>query len=214
MTAFRIISALVIIGLLGSFAFDLKRRLSNWNAVGRFLNDQTRNSVRLLWNWKGADKIAVLRGATYFITASFFVLLALTGFMPILFAGSHVTGILLIVHVTVAPLFALALTVLALLWAHRLRYDGGDWRVIQNVLSRRPLQRQPLVRLVLKTGFWFVMFFSLPLMLTVILELFPLSGTEGEEFLIRLHGYSALLLLIAASTNIYLTIAYLKYSSK
>jgi hypothetical protein len=38
---------------------------------------------------------------------------------------------------------------------------------------------------------------------TVILEVFPVFGTEGEEVLIRLHGYSGLLLVLNALAHSY-----------
>jgi hypothetical protein len=49
---------------------------------------------------------------------------------------------------------------------------------------------------------------------SIILGLFPLFGTEGQEALIRSHGYSALLLLVAAVVVIHLTIAYLQNTSE
>ena len=71
-----------------------------------------------------------------------------------------------------------------------------------------------LVRFALKVGFWMVLLLSLPLMLTVILGLFPLFGTDGESLLIRLHGYSALLLLITALGELYVIITYVEHTTK
>jgi len=61
----------------------------------------------------------------------------------------------------------------------------------------------------LKAGFWIILWLSLPLLLSIILGLFPFFGTEGEALLIRLHGYSGLLFLIAALAEVYLIIAYI-----
>jgi hypothetical protein len=59
-----------------------------------------------------------------------------------------------------------------------------------------------------------VLVLSLPLMGTIILGLFPLFGTEGGMFLIRAHGYSAILLLVAALVEIHLTIVYVQRTTE
>ena len=216
MTEFRAISGLVLLLLLATIAYDLKSLLKTWDAVYTFLIDQARlvvNSWRGINETKAGKILLLLRSMVYSLTALLFLLLAMTGFLPILFLGKHLTGIMLVLHVTIAPLFALSLASLALLWAHRLRFDAADWRFLTGNRQPRSRNKDSLVRFALKTGFWLVLVFSLPLMLTVILELFPLFGTEGEEFLIRSHGYSALLLTLVALIDIYLTIAYTKHSN-
>jgi hypothetical protein len=211
MTLFRIISGLAIAALAGAIAYALRRRLKSWRAVRVFLHDQAMNSLRVLQDGKraGAGRtLAALRRIVYLSATALFLLLAVTGFVPILFLGDHLSGMLLAIHVTVAPLFALSLSALAMLWAHRLRFDEGDWHCVVRLGKRQSQDRETLVRVGLKSGFWLVLLFSLPLILTVILELFPLFGTEGEAFLIRSHGYSALLLTLVALTQIFLTITY------
>ena len=121
---------------------------------------------------------------------------------------------LLVIHVTIAPVFGIALSALALLWAHRLRFDEADWRILEGVGRRKSPGKDALVRIALKVGFWSALLLSLPLMLTVILGLFPLYGTDGEALLIRLHGYSALLLMITALGELYLITAYNEHSTE
>jgi hypothetical protein len=134
--------------------------------------------------------------------------------LPVLVLGSHLSGMLLVIHVTMAPVFGIALSALALLWAHRLRFDEVDWRIVEGVGRRSFPGGDALVRFSLKVGFWIALILSLPLMLTVILGLFPLYGTDGEALLIRLHGYSALLLMITALGELYLIIAYIGHSTE
>ena len=206
MTIFRIISALALLILLGAITFDLKLRLKEWKSVRMFLSDQMRNLVLVAKEKKGLDTgttAARIRSIVYASTLLCFLLLAVTGFVPILFVGDHLTGILLVIHVTVAPLFALSLSALGLLWAHALRFDREDWRILHGV-GKAGIGKET-IRFASKMAFWLTLLLSLPLMLTVILELFPLFGTEGEEFLIRLHGYSALCLMLVAVTHLYCT---------
>jgi cytochrome b subunit of formate dehydrogenase len=206
MTIFRIISIIALLILVGAVAFDLKRRLRSWKAVMEFLRGEMKNFVlvrREKTVLRSGRTIAMVRKMVYAVAVLCFFILAGTGFAPILFAGDHLTGILLVIHVTVAPLFALSLSAAALLWAHSQRFNEDDWRVVRH-LGDSGL-REKTIRFATKVGFWLILLLSLPLMLTVILELFPLFGTEGEAFLIRLHGYSALSLMLVALGHIYLT---------
>jgi hypothetical protein len=217
MTVFRVISGLAIVALLVAIGYDLRRLGKSWNGIRQVVRDQARNAVAAWSQRKNAGRVRTLdnlRRIVYGISAAFFVLLALTGFAPVLILGQHLSGVLLIFHVTVAPLFALSLSALALLWAHRLSFDDGDWLCLAAFWNRRSPRKEVLVRFALKVAFWLVLLFSLPLMLTVILGLFPLFGAEGEELLIRGHGYSALLLLLVVLAEIHLTIAYVHHSKE
>ena len=214
MTIFRIISSAALLILFGAVAFDLRSRLRSWKAVSEFLRGAMKNFV-LVWQERrvlGSGRtIAIVRKMVYAFAVLCFFVLAGTGFAPILFSGDHLTGILLVIHVTVAPLFALSLSAAALLWAHSLRFDEEDWRVVRHLGD--PGLREKTVRFASKVGFWLILLLSLPLMLTVILELFPLFGTEGVAILIQLHGYSALFLMLVALAHLYITIAYAHQST-
>jgi len=213
MTAFRIIAALAIVALAVFIGRDLRRRVKSWIAAIRLLLPPVGiTGVNLRGGQPPPPLNDALRRMAYIITAVFLLVLALSGFYPVLATGSHVSGFLLVIHVTIAPLFALSLCALAMFWAHRLRFDRSDLRAAQEIRTRHAREGAPRIRLMLKCGFWLVLVFSLPLMLTIILSLYPLFGTEGETLLIRLHGYSALLLLLAAACEVYLTLVYLKES--
>jgi hypothetical protein len=194
-------------------AYDLHRRFTTWKAVGDFLHRQVRTSRRGKREGN-AGRLDNLRRNVTITTSALLLILAVTGFLPVLFLGGHLSGILLVIHVTMAPVFAIALSALALLWAHRLRFDETDWRIVEGAGRWEFPGKETLVRFALKVGFWTVLPLSLPLMLTVILGLFPLFGTDGEALLIRLHGYSALLLMITALSELYLIIAYIEHSTE
>ena len=216
MTLFRIVAGLVIAALLGGIVLHLRRR-RGWHGVRQFLREQARVTAHLWRERKDLGTGSTLdnfRRIAYGLSFMLFVLLALTGFFQVLLFGEHLSGLLLIVHVTVAPLFALALSALALVWAHRLRFDEEDWRFVLSPEHRRDSGWDRRTRLALKIGFWMVLVLSLPLMGTIILGLFPLFGTEGEMFLIRAHGYSALLLLVAALVEMHLTIVYVQRTTE
>lgn len=217
MTLFRILAAVVVIGLTGAILYDLRRQRSGGRNFWEFISTQTGIALDL---WRERRRLGPgstldnLRRMAYGLSVAFFLLLGLTGFLPVLILGDRLSGTLLIVHVTVAPLFALCLCALALLWAHRLRFDEEDWQFVLEPAHRKAPRLERRVRLALKVGFWLVLLFSLPLMGSIILSLFPLFGTEGETLLIRVHGYSALLFLAASIAEIHLTILYVQQISK
>ena len=98
--------------------------------------------------------------------------------------------------------------------SRRLGFDGADWRTVEGAARWQFPPREALVRFAVKVGFWTLLLLSLPLMLTVILGLFPLFGTDGEALLIRLHGYSALLLMTTALLELYMIIACIGHSTE
>jgi len=206
MTVFRILTGLAVAGLIAATAFDLRSRAKSWNSAGEYLLRRTRESLRAQGEGILGGLDAARRTA---IVASFglLLLLAMTGFLPVLLLGTHLSGLMLVIHVTAAPFFAVALSASALLWAHRLRFNELDWQAVEGFAGGESPRKEALLRLGVKAGFWIVLSLSLPLMLTIILGLFPLFGTEGETLLIRLHGYSALLLMITALSEFYAIIA-------
>ncbi len=217
MTVFRIVSALAIGALLGAVVFDLRRRGMRWYGITQSVRDQARHAARIWSERKNGGRVGslnLLRRFSFGVSSALLLLLALTGFAPVLILSQHLSGVVLIIHVTIAPLFALSLSAVALLWAHRLGFDERDWTCVVALWNRRSPQREMLIRFAMKVAFWLLLLFSLPLMLTVILGLFPLFGAEGEELLIRGHGYSALLLVLVALAEIHLTILYLHYSKE
>lgn len=216
MTLFRILAGIAVVSVLGGLLSDVRRR-GGWRGMVRFVLDQSRTASQLWRERKTLGAGALFdnfRRISYGLTGVLFLLLALTGFLPVLLFGEHLSGLLLIIHVTVAPLFALGLSAVALLWAHRLRFDDLDWQFVLNPDERRRSGWDQRVRMTLKIGFWLVLVVSLPLMGTIILGLFPLFGTEGETILTRAHGYSAILFLAAALIEIYLTIVFVQRTNE
>jgi hypothetical protein len=212
MTVFRIISCLCILAMVGAIAFDLRNRHADWKGVTRFLRSRWDASVDI-WNQRKGVRtdpgLSIVRRIVYLVTLGLALILAVTAFAPVLFLGEHVSGVLLVIHVTVAPVFSVALAILALLWAHRLRFRAGDWRVPQKLIRGKMPEQSPLVRFMIKGGFWLVLFCALPLLLSIILSMYPWFGTEGQECLRQTHGYSALMLILLTSLHTHILMTYI-----
>ncbi len=146
------------------------------------------------------------RKLVYFIVLACFGVLVVTGFGPALIVGEHPAGYLLMLHVAAAPIFAVSLAVLTLMWAYRCRFDQSDWRWLLRLCrleagnTKADPDRSDFGQ---KVFFWLIILFALPVILSAIMSMFPLFGTMGLGFLSQLHRYSALLLVIAAVMHTY-----------
>lgn len=142
--------------------------------------------------------IDLLRILVYLVALFSFVVLALTGFYPVLILGEHITGYLVMIHATFAPIFAGCLAVLAVLWARQCRFTSGDlpWfeRLVQRVTLTKGTDEAAQRRssgLGQKITFWLIIFLALPLGLSILLSMYPLVGTQWQEVLLSLHRYTA-----------------------
>ncbi|MHC4622231.1 MAG: hypothetical protein ACYTEQ_31235 [Planctomycetota bacterium] len=137
------------------------------------------------------------------------VVLAVTGFYPVLILGKHISGYLLMIHVTAGGVFAACLALLALAFAHSHRFNENDWPWLTSMV-RGQLQKPKLLPessdLLRKMCFWLLIVLALPLMLSVVLSMFPLFGTAGQLLLADTHRYSTLAFAVVAIIHTYLII--------
>jgi cytochrome b subunit of formate dehydrogenase len=156
--------------------------------------------------------LGIVRRLVYLLALLCFVVLAVTGFYPVLIQGKHISGYLMMVHATFAPVFAICLAALTVMWASRCRLDKSDFPLMQRILRRvtrlkipdEPISRSSLLGQ--KVAFWLVVFLALPLILSIILSMFPLAGTAGQELLLATHRNVAIVFAIVAVIHTYLII--------
>jgi cytochrome b subunit of formate dehydrogenase len=145
----------------------------------------------------------------YLVAMLCVVVLAVTGFYPVLVLGKHISGYLLMIHVTTGGVFAACLVLLAFTFAHSRRFNENDWPWLTS-LVRRELQKSRLLPessdLLRKICFWLLIVLALPLMLSVVLSMFPLLGTAGQLLLAEAHRYSTLAFAVVAIIHTYLII--------
>jgi cytochrome b subunit of formate dehydrogenase len=117
------------------------------------------------------------------------------------------------VHATFAPVFAICLAVLTVLWARSHRFERSDWPLLQRIIERVTLRKTSTEESVYKSAsvvqkmtFWVIVFLSLPLILSVVSSMFGLFGTSWQEFLLAAHRWTALVFAVVAIIHIYLVI--------
>jgi len=126
--------------------------------------------------WIGWLRVAVNVGG---VVALFLV--AYTALSGLLTNENGLTGDRLVWHVTMAPPFAVAAVVVALFWAHRNRFTPKDWGRGWAL----PLR---------KIFFWISVAIAIPTFLSILAAMYPITDTEGQQNLIRIHRYCGPLL--------------------
>ena len=158
--------------------------------------------------------LGVLKKLCYLVAVVCFVILGITGFYPLLVKGEHISGYLMMVHATFAPVFAICLAILAVTWASRFRFEKMDCPWLQQLLRWAtrlsvPVQEGPLgftAATVWKVTFWLIMALALPLILSIVLSMLPLFGTDWQNVLLAVHRWTAILFAIAVIIHTYMAI--------
>ena len=153
--------------------------------------------------------ISALRVLVYAVALLCVVVQSITGFIPVLM-GKHISGYPVMIHATLAPVLSVCLAVLAVLWAGRCRFTRGDWpwfeRLVQRVTAAETSAGQPGCKcsaLAQKVTFWLIVFLALPLILSIIVSMFPLFGTHGQKYLLGLHRNIAMVFVLVGIAHTY-----------
>jgi cytochrome b subunit of formate dehydrogenase len=154
-----------------------------------------------------------LRMLVYLLALVCFVVLALTGFYPVLVLGEHITGYLVMLHVTFATVLTVCVAVLAVMWASNCRFTAGDWpwfeRIVQRVTSVKSADKgtpRKSSGLGQKITFWLIIFLILPLALSIVISMFHLFGTHGQKLLLGLHRDIAYIFTVVVIVHTFLLI--------
>lgn len=152
--------------------------------------------------------VGVLRKLVYLLALLCFLVLLVTGFFPRLFLGKPISGYWLMLHATAAPVFAACLAALAVMWADNCRLNKNYWPWLQRILQRQTknMRIPEKYELARKLAFWIIMFLALPVILSIVLSMFPLFGTYWQELLAQFHRYCALALALVVIVHTYLMV--------
>jgi len=157
--------------------------------------------------------LGALKKLAYLLSLVCFVVLAITGFWPLLVRGEHISGYLMMIHATFAPIFALCLAVIAVTWAGENRFTAEDCPWVRRLLRRAtrlqvPAEEKPCACAVVgyKATFWLLLFLALPLILSIVISMFPLLGTDWQHHTAAIHRWTGLAFAVIAILHTYLAI--------
>ena len=144
----------------------------------------------------------------YLATLGSVLLLAITGFLPVIIFGAAISNIALILHLLLAPIFAIGITALALFWAQRHRFNQTDWeRLRQWFRKEKSAVPQEYPNVWQKIFFWLSLLLTVPVIVSTVLMMYPFYGTAGLGALLNWHGYAGLLLLAVVVLHTYFVLA-------
>lgn len=194
---FRILSLLIIAAVIyWLFNFGKKNGFSIKTLLNNLISAVI-NSVKKISEFKNqalSEKINSIKKLLYVVTVALFLIMAISAFIPAIIFGGSLSGVFLLIHVTAAPFFAVSLALTIVIYAQQNKFGTKDFKnqTDFNNLNSLKLNNSGNQKLI----FWLFTFFSLPAIVSIILSMFPLFGTEGQNILLEIHRYSTLILFI------------------
>jgi cytochrome b subunit of formate dehydrogenase len=205
---FRLISLLVFIGIMAAIVWAIRSQLIQVAGTKQTLRQQRLIIANNLRRWRllpASVLLNTLMRFFYLATLGCILLLALTGFLPVIVSGARISNIALMLHMVLAPLFAIGVTALALFYAQRHRFNGNDWR--QLLRKEKPAAPRENPDVWQKLCFWLIVLLSLPILISIISIMYPLFGTDAQESFLHWHGYAGLLMLLLVILHSYLVLS-------
>jgi hypothetical protein len=159
--------------------------------------------VGLLFKWLMMSEFksdSIKRFRNFFVSVSVisFIGLAVTGLIPVILLGESMGSMFLIIHVTIAPFFVLALMLCAIFMGHFQQFDNSDYNDLKKMRFKKGIlnPNNYSKNVWSKIYFWLILVFSVPAILSIILSMFPYFGTEGQIIMLNIHRYSTLVLMV------------------
>jgi len=172
-------------------------------------------AVSLLLIEQRSSLLGALKKLCYLVSVVCFLVLAVTGFWPVLVHGEHISGFGMMIHATFAPIFAICLAIVALTWAGEYRFKKGDCPWLQGLLRRVTRLSIPAeaaegpckcAATTQKIAFWAILVLALPLILSIVLSMLPLFGTHYQEIAMAAHRWTALIFAVAVLVHTYMAV--------
>jgi len=152
-------------------------------------------------------RFSLLERCVHAVAILSLITLGFTGFVSVVVFGSPLRGWLWLAHFMAAPLFAIALAIIALIWEEDGRFEDHDWKWARH-LGGYLWKRHDLPAARFNAGqkayFWFVGLCSILVILSGVERLYPIFGSAGQAVVFDIHRYSALVLVLAVITHFYL----------
>jgi len=157
--------------------------------------------------------VSVLRKLVYLVAMVCGIVLAVTGFYPVCVLGEHLSGYSLMLHATCAPVFAACVAALAVMWAGRCCFEDGDCPITKRLVGwltgSKDSQEQGKCRnsgVGQKVFFWLLIVLSMPLIMSIVLSMFPIFGTHWQDVLLGVHRYVAGAFVVCAVVHGFLLV--------
>ena len=197
---FRIISILALLITYISIAIALKKNQVN---LKKWFSIQNSTVTDTLTNLKKSSIGNIIKTLLFPISFLCVNLLALTGFITVIILGKPISTYLLLIHVALAPVFAICLAMAALVWAPKNSFNKKNWETFCNLKASK---KETRIELWQKVCFWLIIILTLPIILSILLSMYPLFGSDIQHSLLTTHRYSTLSFVILSTIYVYFSI--------
>jgi len=184
MSLFQILSILGIGGAVGVC-------LIHYVLVGRRMPHPGHGQRRLLrYNlWERFLHVVLL---------ALFAVLLVTGFWSVIVHGERLAGYMLMIHTTCGAVFAVAVAAMLVTWAadHAFTDHDCQWLKAGGCCSARGDLPAGRFNAADKIYFWLAAPLVLVLLLSMLLSMVTVFGTEGQELMLLVHRAAAIALVV------------------
>ena len=151
------------------------------------------------------DKLGKLKRLAGIVAVVSLLVMTLTAFSGRLISNELMTGYSLMIHVGTAPIFLLCAVFLLITWAHQCRLTEDERAELTGRLCFQPVKAKDSL-LLIKLTFWGAMFLTVPASLSIVLVMFTIFGTHGQDVLVGVHQYTGLGLVLLTIIHVYLVL--------
>ena len=221
---FRFLSLVCFLAIFVWLAFGLRKKSGKSQILTQGFCNFCSNTTGVCKNIKKVKFFEVVKYLLFPLTLTCILILAVTGFFPAIILGKPLSGYLLVIHVMVAPIFAFCIAVMSVVWAHKHCFNQKDWKILKALLSKKSVPTQEHANekkdsdhtnqnVWQKICFWLIITLAIPIILSILSSMYPIFGTHGQEFLLQLHRYSTLLMVMISIYYTYLFLLSFKYQA-
>ena len=188
---------IIFLGILVHMTVDL---------VKGNLKPKSFNKLHKFW-WCGWSKnlscLSKIKRILVVISIISLLVMFLTAFSGRLASDQLMSGYILMIHVGTAPLFILCVVMLLIMWGYQCRLNDKEWAQFLDLLRFKTTSSEKSL-LIIKLTYWISMVLSLPVSLSMLISMFTLFGTHGQEVLFSIHQYASLALVSSSMVHVYL----------
>lgn len=190
---FRLVSLITILASILFVVRKLKTVKVSPKGIWYLLIQDFQKNLFNIWGNKSISRFQRTKITIAHICGFLFLILFLTSFTPVIF-GYPMSGLFLMIHVQAALLMSIVIVLFVFLYSNGNQLSPYEiQRIYEDLKSNNVID----TRIALKVLYWIIFALILPAMLSIILMLFPIFGTEGLEFLADVHRWSVLLITIS-----------------
>ncbi len=190
----RILSIIALLLIAVWLPVFFKKNPGSWDACKAWFAGECKAAFGKEWrrHWKRT---------VYFMLLPVVAVQALTGFIPFMILGKPLGGFTLMLHVVLAPVFAVLAAAFVLGRADAHTFDKKSAEFVNAAIAKKENASALADEFYAKLFFWLLVI-SAVIVASMVFSMYPIFGTIGQENLLNIHrgGSVALFLFIILFT--------------